>query len=116
VDNLARTAKLIADDVAALDALAAAVDVAGDLEVAGLALLAPAVRTRVLRAFALRLGAPGGALSARHIDALDNLVTAWRGQGPVALPGGIEVSRRAGRLCGPGTSPGTRAESHPPAG
>jgi tRNA(Ile)-lysidine synthase len=116
VDNLARTAKLIADDVAALDALAAAVDVGGDLDVARLAPLAPAVRTRVLRAFALRLGAPGGALSARHIDALDSLVTAWRGQGPVALPGGIEVSRRAGRLCGPGTSPGTRAESHPPAG
>lgn len=115
VDNLARTARLIADDVAALDALAAAVDVgAGDLDVGQLAALVPAVRTRVLRAFALRLGAPGGALATRHIDALDRLVTAWHGQGPVALPGGIEVSRRAGRLCGPGTSPGTRAESRPP--
>jgi tRNA(Ile)-lysidine synthase len=117
VDNLARTARLVAEDVAALDALAAAVDPGtGDLGVAELAALAPAVRTRVLRAFALRLGAPGGALSARHIDALDSLVTAWRGQGPVALPGGIEVTRRGPRLCGPGTSSGTRAESPPPAG
>jgi tRNA(Ile)-lysidine synthase len=120
VDNLARTARLVADDVAALDALAAAVDVgAGGLDVAELAALAPAVRTRVLRAFALRLGAPGGALSAQHIDALDRLVTAWRGQGPVALPGGIEVSRRAGRLCASGTVPErrpvrVRSRPHPP--
>ncbi len=115
VDNLARTARLIADDVAALDAIAA--QIAGDEPaVVDLAALPTAIRTRVLRAFALRLGAPGGALSARHIDALDRLVTGWRGQGPVALPGGIEVSRRAGRLYGPGTSTGTRAESRPPAG
>jgi len=117
VPNLARTARLVAADVAALDALAAAVDLApGVLSIAELAGLPAAVRTRVLRAFALRLGAPGGALSSAHIDALDALVTAWRGQGPVALPGGIEVSRRAGWLCGPGTSTGTRSESSPAGG
>jgi tRNA(Ile)-lysidine synthase len=117
VPNLARTARLVADDVAALDALASAVEVSDrGPGIAALAALAPAVRTRVLRAFALRLGAPAGALSAKHIDALDRLVTDWRGQGPVVLPGGIEVSRRGGRLCGPGTSTGTRAESPPPAG
>jgi tRNA(Ile)-lysidine synthase len=117
VPNLARTARLVADDVAALDALAAAVDVsAGVLPVKELAGLPAAVRTRVLRAFALRLGAPGSALATAHIDALDALVTAWRGQGPVALPGGIEVSRRSGWLCGPGTSTGTRAESSPAGG
>jgi tRNA(Ile)-lysidine synthase len=117
VPNLARTARLIAADVSALDALAAAVDIPpGGLEVAGLATLPAALRTRVLRAFALGLGAPGGALSTAHIDALDALVLDWRGQGPVALPGGILVSRRAGRLTGPGTSTGTRAESPPPAG
>ncbi len=117
VANLARTARLVAADVAALDALAAAVDVGqGALDVAELAALPAAVRTRVLRAFALRLGAPGGALAATHIDALDALVVAWRGQGPVALPGGIEVSRRDGWLRGPGTSSGTRAESSPAGG
>ncbi|HKS98205.1 MAG TPA: TilS substrate-binding domain-containing protein, partial [Rugosimonospora sp.] len=55
-------------------------------------------RTRVLRGFALGLGAPGGALSSRHIDALDALVCDWRGQGPVALPGGYQVVRDGNRL------------------
>jgi tRNA(Ile)-lysidine synthase len=119
VANLARTARLVAADVAALDALAAAADVAdrdGSLRVADLAALPAAVRTRILRDFARRLGAPGAALAATHIDALDCLVMNWRGQGPVALPGGIEVSRRDGRLTGPGTSTGTRAESSPAGG
>jgi tRNA(Ile)-lysidine synthase len=114
VANLARTARLVAADVAALDALAAATDVAdrdGSLRVADLAALPAAVRTRILRDFARRLGAPGAALATSHIDALDLLVIDWRGQGPVALPGGIEVSRRDGRLTGPGTSTGTRVES-----
>jgi hypothetical protein len=57
-----------------------------------------AIRTRVLRRFALRLGAPAGALAAAHIDALDALVMAWHGQGHVALPGAILVGREAGRL------------------
>jgi tRNA(Ile)-lysidine synthase len=117
VPNLARTARLVAEDVAALDALAAAVDVSGGgLDVQEVAGLPPALRSRVLRAFALRLGTPGGALSTRHIDALDRLVTGWRGQGPVALPGGIEVTRSQGRLRGPGTPTGTHAESPPPGG
>jgi tRNA(Ile)-lysidine synthase len=103
VDNLARTARLVAADVEALDDLAAeagaaTMDPDGFLDVAALAGLAPAVRTRVLRRLALRLGAPGAALSATHIDALDALVTDWHGQGPVALPGGLGVARRAGRL------------------
>jgi tRNA(Ile)-lysidine synthase len=41
----------------------------------------------------LDAGAAPGALSHHHIDALDALVTAWRGQGPVALPGGTRVAR-----------------------
>jgi tRNA(Ile)-lysidine synthase len=103
VDNLARTARLVAADVEALDALAAAAAGAtgrpdGSLDVAALAELPTAVRTRVLRDLALRLGAPRAALSATHIDALDALVTDWHGQGPVSLPGGIGVVRSAGRL------------------
>jgi tRNA(Ile)-lysidine synthase len=117
VPNLARTARLVAADVTALDALAAAVDIPErGLAVAELAGLPVALRTRVLRAFVLRLGVPGGALATAHLDALDSLVMDWRGQGPVALPGGIQVSRRDGWLSGPGTSTGTRAESPPPAG
>jgi tRNA(Ile)-lysidine synthase len=119
VDNLARTARLAADDTDLLDEMAAAARVAdpdGALRVDDLAALPAALRTRVLRDFALRLGAPGGALSATHIDALDALVTGWRGQGPVALPGGGCVARRAGRLTATGTSSGTPAESPLPAG
>jgi tRNA(Ile)-lysidine synthase len=98
VDNLARTAKLIAADAAALDALAGqALEHArtgdGGLSVPALAGLLPALRTRVLHAWALELGAPGGALSQRHVTALDALVTEWHGQGPVHLPTGIQVAR-----------------------
>ena len=52
----------------------------------------------MLHAWARELGAPPAALSQRHVDALDALVTSWRGQGPVHLPGGIEAARRGGEL------------------
>lgn len=99
VDNLARTARLLAADAAALDELATqALERArrpgGALDVAELAPLPDAVRTRVLHAWARERGAPPAALSHRHIAALDALVTAWRGQGPVHLPGGFPVARR----------------------
>jgi tRNA(Ile)-lysidine synthase len=113
VPNLARTARLVAADVTYLDSLAVH---SGEPVCADLATYPVALRTRILRRFALGLGAHPGALSTVHIDALDALVMDWRGQGPVALPGGILVTRRAGRLTGPGTSTGTPAESHPPAG
>jgi tRNA(Ile)-lysidine synthase len=103
VANLARTARLVAADTAVLDGWAAAAEVSsrdedGALDVAALATMPAALRTRVLRAFALGLGAPAGALAAAHIDALDALVVGWHGQGPVALPGAILVVRQAGRL------------------
>ena len=103
VANLARTASLIAADNEALDALATGARVAvtgddGTLDCAGLLTLAAAIRTRILRSFALDLGASGGALSSAHIGALDALVVDWHGQGSVALPGGIMVARRSGRL------------------
>lgn len=99
VDNLARTAKLLAADASALDALAAgsletARVAGGCLDVTALLDLLPAVRTRVLHGWARELGVPPAALSHRHVAALDGLVTDWHGQGPVHLPGGIRVSRR----------------------
>jgi tRNA(Ile)-lysidine synthase len=103
VTNLARTAALVAHDVTALDEIAAAAttDIVapdGSATCAGLAVLPSAIRTRVIRSFALGLGTSGGALSRSHIAALDALVMAWHGQGPVSLPGGIQVARRDGRL------------------
>jgi tRNA(Ile)-lysidine synthase len=102
LDNLARTAALVAADTAALDALAADA-LAGartpdGLGVAALAGLPAAVRTRVLHTWAREVGASPAALSHRHVAALDALVTAWRGQGPTDLPGAVRVARRAGTL------------------
>jgi tRNA(Ile)-lysidine synthase len=102
VDNLARTAAQLAVDNAALDALAGAALGAArspdGLSTAALVELSDAVRTRVLHAWARELGAPGGALSHRHVAALDALVADWHGQGPTALPGGLAVARRNGHL------------------
>jgi tRNA(Ile)-lysidine synthase len=103
VANLARTARLLAADAEALDTQAAAAGQAmtepdGGLPVAALADLMPALRTRVLHGWALDLGAPGAALSHRHVAALDALVMGWHGQGPVHLPGGITVARIGPRL------------------
>jgi len=52
-----------------------------------------AVRTRTLREAARAAGLR--ALSSGHIDELDDLVVAWRGQGPIHLPGGL--ASRVGR-------------------
>lgn len=103
VDNLARTARLLAADAEALDALAAsviakAIDPDGALCLESLDELPTAIRTRVLHGWAKSLGVNGAALSHRHVDALDALVTRWHGQGPAALPGGIEIVRRSGKL------------------
>jgi tRNA(Ile)-lysidine synthase len=103
VANLARTATLVAADVAALDELAArelagAATAGGGLRVAPLVALPEGVRGHVLHAYARSLGAPGGALSHRHVAALAALVTGWRGQGPVHLPGGAVVGRVGGEL------------------
>lgn len=102
VSNLARSAGQIAADNAALDELAAAAlaraGSAAGLDISDLYLLSTAIRTRVLHAWAKQLGAAGGALSHRHVAALDALITDWRGQGPASLPGGIVVARRRGLL------------------
>ncbi|MEV6341772.1 tRNA lysidine(34) synthetase TilS [Actinoplanes sp. NPDC051851] len=102
VGNLARSAALVAADNEALDELARealiTVRSAEGLSVPGLAGLLGAVRGRVLHRWARELGAPGGALAYAHVAALDALVTAWHGQGPVFLPGGIAVARRTDDL------------------
>jgi len=99
VANLARSAGQIAADNAALDELAeAALGTADHLRVSDLSEMRRAIRTRVLHSWALRLGAPGAALSHRHVEALDALITDWHGQGPAYLPGGIKVARRDGAL------------------
>jgi tRNA(Ile)-lysidine synthase len=108
-EALARTAGLLRDDADALDAWADGVlaglgvgsgepGTAPAVEVSALAELPRAVRTRVLRRVAIAAGSPAGTLAAVHVDAVDRLVTGWRGQHHVDLPGGVEVFRRYGRL------------------
>jgi tRNA(Ile)-lysidine synthetase-like protein len=104
-EALARTADLLAEDADALDAAAAdllaAARTAGaarapdGLDVAVLAAAPTAIRRRALLVAARAAGCPPGALSRRHAVAVDALITAWRGQGQVDLPGG-PVARRVG--------------------
>ena len=100
-EALARSANLLRDDADALDGLAenviGAMDLA-DLDCEKLAALPRAIRTRILRRAIYAAGAPSGSLSAEHVSAVEALVTAWSGQGPAHLPGGVKVSRLSGRL------------------
>jgi tRNA(Ile)-lysidine synthase len=100
---LARTAELLREDLDALDGLAAA-ELArlvtegpdGGLPARPLAPLPAALRRRVLRGWLLAAGVPD--LQAVHLRAVETLVTGWRGQGRVDLPGGAGVVRASGTL------------------
>lgn len=101
-EALARSATQLRDDADLLDALAEELLVAArtddGLDVDTLRTAPAALRTRALRSAAIAAGSPAGALGRAHVLAVDALVTDWRGQGPVALPGGIAASRACGRL------------------
>ncbi|WP_407560201.1 tRNA lysidine(34) synthetase TilS [Streptomyces sp. 184] len=103
VASLARTARLSRDDADALDAWAADAacgvrDAEGRLDVRGLYALPPAVRRRILRRAALDAGSPAGSLFSRHVEEMDKLITGWRGQGAINLPGRVSARREQGRL------------------
>ncbi|MDT0439775.1 MULTISPECIES: tRNA lysidine(34) synthetase TilS [Streptomyces] len=103
VQALARTAQLSRDDADALDTWARQAetsvrDAAGVLECAKLYALPPAVRRRILRRAAIEAGAPAGSLFARHIEEVDRLITGWRGQKAINLPGRVVAQRQGGRL------------------
>ena len=100
---LARTAGQLRSDAEALDELAASQaplmrDPDGAWLADALRAAPTAVRTRVLRMAALEAGCPPGRLTARHVGALDALVTGWHGQRWTTLPGGVRALLRCGRL------------------
>jgi tRNA(Ile)-lysidine synthase len=102
-EALARTAGQLRADADALDELARqqAQRLAGPdpaMSVDALAALPAAVRTRVLRAAAIAAGCRPGALTARHVARLDELVTSWRGQRWTDLPGSVRGLRQCGKL------------------
>lgn len=117
VEALGRSAGLLRDDADLLDTLAADLlersrtrdpdaGTAVVLDVTPLAEAPAALRRRALRSAALAAGCPAGTTTAGHVEAVDALVTRWRGQGEVHLPGGARASRACGRLVlRPGTVP-----------
>ncbi|WP_329788148.1 tRNA lysidine(34) synthetase TilS [Lentzea sp. DG1S-22] len=93
--SLARTAAQLREDCDALDSLAAAFT--GDCcAVDDIAELPAALRRRVVRSWLIYEGVPE--LSDSHLRRVDALVSEWRGQGGVWLPGGFVVRRAHGRL------------------
>lgn len=91
---LARTAKLARIDADLLDELAGDVAVGEEVAAGELAAVPKALRWRALQRWLRERGATPELV---HVRAVDALVTSWRGQGPVQVPGG-EVTRRSGRL------------------
>ncbi|TFV63896.1 UNVERIFIED_ORG: tRNA lysidine(34) synthetase TilS [Bacillus sp. AZ43] len=116
---LARTAAQLREDLDALDELAEAHRTAGaeQLPVADVAGLPTALRRRVLRLWLRERAVPD--LQAVHLVAVDALLTRWRGQGRVDLPGGAGVVRTSGTLVhlpppGTGGDPRTAADLEEP--
>ena len=110
VEALARTAEQLREDTEALDLFAAEMiedlvepaEAGLSLSVAGLAANPPAVRNRLIRlAVASEFGV---SLSRAHTLQVARLVTGWRGQGPLDLPG-IRAVREGGRIAFSATSP-----------
>ena len=96
--TLARTADQLRDDMALLDALAADALAEVGLAVDGLTTLPPAIRRRVLRLAALAAGSPPGELFHEHVLSVDALLTDWRGQKWIDLPGHLRAVRRQDTL------------------
>jgi tRNA(Ile)-lysidine synthase len=102
VPALARTAELMADDLAALDsladrALAETLCGDGDLDCGVLAAWPSAVRRRVLRHW-VRQRAGVTELTYRHLVALEDCVMHGGSGYAVRLPGGTDAVRTGGRL------------------
>jgi tRNA(Ile)-lysidine synthase len=98
---LVRSAQILREDNEALDQWANrefAAHQFGGFDIDYLVGLPKAVRARLLRLAIYDLGAPAGTLSAEHLSPIEALITDWKGQGEVSLPGGVKVSRISGRL------------------
>lgn len=97
-EALARTADMLRDDADALDAYAQMILAAQDVSISALEALPVAVRTRVLRQLAIEGGVLVNDLTREHVLSVDQLITNWKGQGPLNLPGQVNVKRESGKL------------------
>ncbi len=104
VPGLARSASLLQADADELDRQARAQiaraegspDSSGQWSIDMLSQLPDAIRSRMLKLVAESRGA--GPVTSAHVQSMDALVTQYRGQGAVSLPGGYEARREYGRL------------------
>jgi tRNA(Ile)-lysidine synthase len=100
--TLARTADQLRDDMGLLDEfaaeVAAVVTTDEGLAVDPLAGQHPSLRRRVLRNAVLAAGAPASEVHHEHVLAVDALLTDWRGQKWIDLPGHLRAVRRGGLL------------------
>jgi tRNA(Ile)-lysidine synthase len=99
-EALARTADQLRDDAEVLEQIALSERSVDPrlMSAASLAGLPGAVRTRVLRSAALAAGCPATALTSAHVTRIEELVTDWRGQRWIDLPGGVRATRRSGQV------------------
>jgi tRNA(Ile)-lysidine synthase len=99
-EALARTAGQLRDDADVLDKIASSERPVEPqlMSAASLAGLPGAVRSRVLRSAALAAGCPATALTSAHVARIEELVTDWRGQRWIDLPGGVRATRRSGQV------------------
>ena len=99
-EALARTAEQLREDADFIDDIAEAMhrELGGSLPVETLAGYPSAVRTRVLRIAAIDAGSPPAELTREHVKAVDELVTGWRGQRWIDLPGHLRARRTDGRI------------------
>jgi tRNA(Ile)-lysidine synthase len=102
-EALARTAQQLREDLDVLDGQASGLLASArrgvdgtDLDVAALAPHPAALRRRVLRRWLLDAGVPE--LTDAHLRAADDLIGRWSGQGPLRLPGAVDLTRTRGRL------------------
>ncbi len=96
---LARTADLLRPDMEYLDELAAeALPDQEQLSVDLLEKLPGPLRTRVLRLAAIRAGAIPADLFHEHVLGMERLVTNWRGQKGIDLPGHLSAYREGDHL------------------
>ncbi len=98
---LARSAQLLRDDADALDEWAKREEMKldfADLDCHYLESLPRAIRSRLIRSAIYAHGAPSGSVNLEHISSVEALISAWKGQSALNLPGGVKVERISGRL------------------
>ncbi len=106
VPGLVRSAELLGDDADALDSWAQGafhrcVRIDGphcEAELASLAEMPRAVRTRVIRLMHRSVSVNDDDLEFDHVQQVEAMVSDWKGQGDASLPGSVTASVAYGRL------------------